>query len=168
MVFTFQKLILGKNKKCISFKFFKVKLFFRRVKELFQYKGCFGSLNEVEQLSLEMSIIFLVKIWIQSARTPLLMGLRQKWMIPSCCLWKVVTFFGKEHVNWFHISGVMIGRSWTIKSIIFLVNCSKHDFLTSSFYNSTKTGPFDMFFTKKCNYFSWRTRWNHPFWSQSL
>ena len=39
--------------------------------------------------------------------------------------------FGKEHVNWFHISGVMMGRSWTIKSIIFLVNFSKLDFLTS-------------------------------------
>ena len=36
-------------------------------------------------------------------------------MIPSCCSWKVVTFFGKEHVNWSCISGVMVGRSWTIK-----------------------------------------------------
>ena len=53
-------------------------------------------------------------------------------MVPSCCLWKVVTFFGKEHVDWFSISGVMVGRSWTIKSIIFLVNFSKLDFLTSS------------------------------------
>ena len=49
------------------------------------------------------------------------MGLRQKWMIPSCCLWKVVTFFGKEHVNCSNICGVMIGRSWKIISIIFLV-----------------------------------------------
>ena len=53
-------------------------------------------------------------------------------MIPSCCLWKLVTFFGKEHVDWFSISGVTVGRSWTIKSIIFLVNFSKIDFLTSS------------------------------------
>ena len=53
-------------------------------------------------------------------------------MIQSCCLWKVVTFFGKEHVDWFSISGVMVGRSWTIKSFIFLVNFSKLDFLTSS------------------------------------
>ena len=132
-----------------------------------QYKECFGSLNEVEQLSLEMSIIFLVKIWIQSARTPLIMGLRQKLMNPSCCPWKVVTFFGKEHVNWFHISGVMIGRSWTIKSIIFLVNFSKLDFSTSSYRNSIITGPIDMIFTKKCNYFSRATRWNHLFLSQS-
>ena len=46
----------------------------------------------------------------------------------SCCLWKLVTFFGKEYINWFSISGVMIGRSWTIKSIIFLVNFSKSTF----------------------------------------
>ena len=36
-------------------------------------------------------------------------------MIPSCCPWKVVTFFGKEHVNWSSINGVMIGRSLNIK-----------------------------------------------------
>ena len=46
---------------------------------------------------------------------PLLWGLRQKWMIPSCFLQKVVTFFGKEHVNWSSISGVMIGISLIIK-----------------------------------------------------
>ena len=27
----------------------------------------------------------------------------------------VVTFFGKDHVNWSSINGVMIGRSWKIK-----------------------------------------------------
>ena len=43
------------------------------------------------------------------------MGLRQKWMIPSCCPWKVITFFGKEHVNWSSFGGVMIGRSWKIQ-----------------------------------------------------
>ena len=42
--------------------------------------------------------------------------MRQKWMIPSCCLWKVVTFFGKEQVNWSSIREVLIGRSWKIKS----------------------------------------------------
>ena len=72
-------------------------------------------MNEVEQLRLEKSVIFLVEIWIQSAKTLLLLGLRQKWVTPSCCLWNVVTFFGKEHVNWSSISGDMIGRSWTIK-----------------------------------------------------
>ena len=43
------------------------------------------------------------------------MVLRQRWMVPSFCPWKVVTFFGKEHLNWSSISGVMIGRSWTIE-----------------------------------------------------
>ena len=36
-------------------------------------------------------------------------------MIPSFFPWKVVIFYGKEHVNWFRISGVMIGRSWKIE-----------------------------------------------------
>ena len=47
-------------------------------------------------------------VQLQSAFMPLLWGLRQKWMIPSCFSRKVVTFFGKEHVNWSSISGVMI------------------------------------------------------------
>ena len=49
------------------------------------------------------------------AKTPHLFELRQKWMIPSCCPWKVVTFFGKDHVNRSSINGVMIGRNWKIK-----------------------------------------------------
>ena len=48
-------------------------------------------------------------------KTTILLGLRQKWMIPSCSPWKVVTFFDKEHVNWSSNSGVMIGRSWKIE-----------------------------------------------------
>ena len=36
-------------------------------------------------------------------------------MIASCSPRKVVTFFGKEHVNWSRISGVMIGRSCKIE-----------------------------------------------------
>ena len=48
-----------------------------------------------------------------SAKTPLL-------LIPSCCPRKI-KFFGKEHVNWSSISGVILGRSRTIKFIIFLV-----------------------------------------------
>ena len=35
-------------------------------------------------------------------------------MIPSCCPGKVVTFFGKDHVNWSSINEVMIGRSGKI------------------------------------------------------
>ena len=156
-------------------------------------------------------------------------------MVSSFSSWRAVIFFGKEHVNWPSISGVMIGRSWKIISIIFLVTpilsfpnlifqllhfitplildqltCSlpknvttfhrqqdgiihfclspnkrgvlalriyiftkkimdfpKLDCSTSSYNNSTNTGPIDKFFTKKCNYFSWATRWNHSFLSQS-
>ena len=43
----------------------------------------------------------------------------------------------------------------------------KIDYSTSSYHNFTVTGPIDIVFTKKCNYFSWATRWNHPFLSQS-
>jgi len=163
----------------------------------------------------------------------LLLGQRQKWMFPSCFLWGVVTFFGEEHVNWSSIGGVMIGKSWTIKSIIVLIppifsfpnwifqllpiitppkldqlTCSlpknvttfhweqdgiihffvspnergvlalwiyiftkklmafsKLDFLTWSYHNLTNTGPNNMFFTKKCNYFLQGKRWIHSFLS---
>ena len=36
---------------------------------------------------------------------------------------------------------------------------SKIDYSTSSYHNSTNTGLIDMFFTKKCNYFSRGRRW---------
>ena len=65
---------------------------------------------------MEKSIIILAKIWIKSAKSPFPLGVRQKCKIPSCCLWKVVTFFGKEQVNWSSIREVLIGRSWKIKS----------------------------------------------------
>ena len=39
------------------------------------------------------------------------------------------------------------------------------DFTKSQHSN---TGPINMFFTKKCNYFSRGTKWDYPFWSQSL
>ena len=94
--------------------------------------------------------------------------------------WKVVLVFGKEHVNWSNISGVIIGLSWKIKfgkihylfGYYVISKCqntsfefSKFDYSTSSYHNSTNIGPIDMFFTKKHNYFSWETRWNHPFLS---
>ena len=41
---------------------------------------------------------------IQIAKTPILLGLRKKLMIPSCCPWKVVPFFGKDHVYWSSIN----------------------------------------------------------------
>ena len=62
---------------------------------------------------------------IQIAKTPILLGLRQKLMIPSCCPWKVVTFFGKDHVHWFSINEVMIGRSWKIKFGKFKIGVTK-------------------------------------------
>ena len=36
-----------------------------------------------------------------------------------------------------------------------ITDFSKLNCPTSSYHNSTNTGPIDMFFTKKCNYFSW-------------
>ena len=48
-----------------------------------------------------------------------------------------------------------------------IIDFSKLDFSTSSYHNSTNTGPINMFFTKKYNYFSRETRWNHPFFSQA-
>ena len=47
-----------------------------------------------------------------------------------------------------------------------ITDFSKLNCLTPSYHNSTNTGPIDMFFTKKCNYFSRETRWNHPLLSQ--
>ena len=148
-------------------------------------------------------------------------------MIPSCFPWKVVIFFGKEHVNWSSVSGDVMGRSWKIefgKLNIFVskkikdlivqllpiitllildwLTCSlpknvtsfhgqqdgiihfclspnkrvvlalwiynfikkimdffKLDCSTSSYHNSTNTRLIDMFFTKKCNYFSQGRKW---------
>ena len=36
-------------------------------------------------------------------------------MNSSCFPWKVVIFFGKKHVIWSNVSGVMIGLSWKTK-----------------------------------------------------
>ena len=41
------------------------------------------------------------------------------------------------------------------------------DFSTSSYHNFVNIGPNDMFFTKKCNYFSQEGRWNNLILSQS-
>ena len=40
-----------------------------------------------------------------------------------------------------------------------ITDFSKLNCPTSSYHNSTNTGPIDMFFTKKCNYFSRGRRW---------
>ena len=99
---------------------------------------------------------------------------RPKWMIPSCSLWKVVTFFGKEHANWSNINGVMIGWSWKVMfgkvemGVFALKSCivtkkimyfSNLDFCSSINHNFINIGQNDMFYTKKCNYFSRGTRW---------
>ena len=92
-------------------------------------------------------------------------------MIPSGFPWKVVIFFGKEHVIWSNISGVVIGLSWQIKfgkfHYLFCSCFSNFDFSTSSYRNTTISGPIDMFFTKKSNYFSRETRWNFLFLAQT-
>ena len=81
-------------------------------------------------------------------------------MIPSCFPWKVVIFFGKEHVNRSSISGIMIGLSWEIKfgKINYLFGntnfeFSKLDFPTSSYHNFINTKPMDMIFTKNVTTF---------------
>ena len=48
-----------------------------------------------------------------------------------------------------------------------IIDFSKLDFSTLSYHNSTNNGPTDMFFTKKCNYFSRERRWNNSILSQS-
>ena len=53
--------------------------------------------------------------------------------------------------------------TWIYKKMDF----SKFDFSTSSYHNSTNNGPIDMFFTKKCNYFSRERRWNNSILSQT-
>ena len=55
----------------------------------------------------------------------------------------------------------MKNQNWKSNQNDYGFDCS-----TSSFHNSTNTGPIYMFFTKTCNYFSQATRWNHQFLSQ--
>ena len=88
--------------------------------------------------------------------------------------WKVVLVFGKEHANWSNISGVMIGWSWKVMfgkvemGVFALKSCivtkkimyfSNLDFCSSINHNFINIGQNDMFYTKKCNYFSRGTRW---------
>ena len=47
-----------------------------------------------------------------------------------------------------------------------IMDLSKLDCSTSSYQKFSNTGPIDMFFPLKCNYFSWATRWNHSFLSK--
>ena len=72
--------------------------------------GCFGTLNSYFYQKNNGHFQTWLLNFIQITRTSLLLGLRQK-IIPFCCPLKVVTFFGKDHVHWFSINEVMIGRS---------------------------------------------------------
>ena len=92
------------------------------------------------------------------AKTPLYWGLRQKWMIPSCFLWKVVIFFGKEHVNWSSISGVMRGRSWKIKfgKINYLFDWNINlEFQNTPFIGSETKMDHSILFHVKSSYSFW-------------
>ena len=120
-----------------------------------QLKWCFGTLNlyfyQKENWLFQTQLLNIIQI----AKTLLLLGLRQKWMIPSCCPWKVVTFFGKDHVNWSSINGVMKGWSQKIKFGKLKIGVNKKnirffklDFSTSSYHIYSNIGPNGMFFTK--------------------
>ena len=88
----------------------------------------------------------------------------------TCSLPKnVTTFHGQQDgIIHFYLSpnkrGVL--ALWIYILTKKIMDVSKLDFSTSSYHNSTNNGLIDMFFTKKCNYFSWPTRWNHSFLSQ--
>ena len=126
----------------------------------------------------KMSCMYSVSGW-KSAKNILAVLLKFMKKLHSCYIWKagewkVSLVFGKEHSNWSNISEVAIGCSWKIKFVkinYFLVtpilSFPNLTILTSSYHNSINTGPIDMIFTEKCNYFSWATRWNHSFLSQS-
>ena len=90
----------------------------------------------------------------------------------TCSLPKNVTTFHEEKDRIIHFCLSPYKRVvLTLKIKIFskkIMDFSKLDFSTSSSHNSTNTGPIGVFFTKKCNYFSWVTRWNDPFLSQTL
>ena len=43
--------------------------------------------------------LFFAKCKLKMPKTAILLGLRQKWIIPSFSPQKVVSIFGKEHVN---------------------------------------------------------------------
>ena len=89
----------------------------------------------------------------------------------TCSLPKnVTTFHGKEDgiINFClrpHKRGVL--ALWIYILTKKIIDFSKLDFSTLSYHNSTNNGPTDMFFTKKCNYFSWERRWNNSILSQS-
>ena len=88
----------------------------------------------------------------------------------TCSLPKNVTTFHGQQDGIIHFClspnkrGVLALRIYIFTKKI--MDFPKLDCSTSSYNNSTNTGPIDKFFTKKCNYFSWATRWNHSFLSK--
>ena len=88
----------------------------------------------------------------------------------TCSLPKNVTTFHRQQDGIIHLClspnkrGVLALRIYIFTKKI--MDFPKLDCSTSSYNNSTNTGPIDKFFTKKCNYFSWATRWNHSFLSK--
>ena len=83
----------------------------------------------------------------------------------TCSLPKNVTTFHRQQDGIIHFClspnkrGVLALRIYIFTKKI--MDFPKLDCSTSSYNNSTNTGPIENFFTKKCNYFSWATRWNH-------
>ena len=88
----------------------------------------------------------------------------------TCSLPKNVTTFHRQQDGIIHFCLSPNKRVvLAIQIFIFtkkIMDFPKLDCSTSSYNNSTNTGPIDKFFTKKCNYFSWATRWNHSFLSK--
>ena len=89
----------------------------------------------------------------------------------TCSLPKNVTTFHRQQDGIIHFClspnkrGVLALQIYIFTKKI--MDFPKLDCSTSSYNNSTNTGPIYMFFTKKCNYFSQATRWNQSFLSQS-
>ena len=88
----------------------------------------------------------------------------------TCSLPKNVTTFHRQQDGIIHFClspnkrGVLALRIYIFTKKI--MDFPKLDCSTSSYNNSTNTGPIDKFFTKKCNYFSRATRRNHSFLSK--
>ena len=88
----------------------------------------------------------------------------------TCSLPKNVTTFHRQQDGIIHFClspnkrGVLALRIYIFTKKI--MDFPKLDCSTSSYNNSTNTGPIEKFFTKKCNYFSWATRWNYSFLSK--
>ena len=89
----------------------------------------------------------------------------------TCSLPKnVTTFHGKEDgiIHFcltLHKWGVLALQIYFVTKKIW--DFSRLGFLPSSNHNFINFGPTDMFFTKKCNYFSQERRWNESILSQS-